>query len=455
MSTKQAHPLLYINDANTVALIDIPTSIAHAQSTTHYPFEFDLLSNLPPERPYSGNEPKSKAAQERLRDQNLPLPEDEDYKKLINVSLTEISDHFQGDWCLPRRISSGEQLEINGSGSERSLKRKRDESDHGGAPKDGKSKNTRVPPIDRVPGNNRSFGRTESAKSTPSAEKGLPSLDLGRWEVCDAEPRVFGLNLKGQRRSSASLNLSSPPVEFFCPPRASFIMANCKDTDYLKTHYKRMIEYQHRQVRGTNIMLLDPPWPNRSARRKKGSSSYETFEDLRDLKSMLRDLKLNDYLKQDGYVAVWITNKAKVRSAVLSNGGLFRRLNVVLHEEWIWVKTTVKGEPVTKLDGLWRKPYEVLLVGKQRPHYVPVPVKRRVIAGVPDLHSRKPCLKSLVERWLGFEPGNYYALEIFARHLVTGWDSWGLDTLKFQVTENWVPRNEEHQESRLNRNKID
>ncbi|KAJ9648023.1 hypothetical protein H2199_001800, partial [Coniosporium tulheliwenetii] len=38
--------------------------------------------------------------------------------------------------------------------------------------------------------------------------------------------------------------------------------------------------------------------------------------------------------------------------------GLFENLNVGLIEEWIWVKTTAKGEPVFALDSSWRKPYE-------------------------------------------------------------------------------------------------
>lgn len=446
MGTKQVHPILYANDANTVALIDIPTSIAHAQGTPHYPFDLVLLSNSPPEQPHRDNEPKEEAARNKLRNQNPPLPQDEDYQKRINLSLAEILDHFQGDWCLPRNVSSAQQPEINGNSSERPLKRKRDEDDQ--EPMEYIS-STKGFPIDEELSNERSPEDQESAKLAPSAYQTLPSLDLGRWEMCDIEPRAFGLNLKGQRRSSLFPNFSSPPVEFFCPPRASFIMANCKDADYLKTHHKRILDYQHRQLRDMDIIILDPPWPNRSARRKKGSSSYDAFKHLGDLRSMLASLKLDNLLKQGGYVAVWVTNKPKVRDAILANRGLFHQLNVVLHEEWIWMKTTVKGEPVTKLDGLWRKPFEVLLVGKQRLQYVPVPIKRRVIAGVPDLHSRKPCLKSLLERWLGFEAGNYYALEIFARHLVAGWDSWGLEVLKFQVTDNWLPREEKHQESKV------
>lgn len=112
----------------------------------------------------------------------------------------------------------------------------------------------------------------------------------------------------------------------------------------------------------------------------------------------------------------------------------FEEWNVRLCEEWIWAKVTTEGECVSELDGVWRKPYEVLLLGMRDDEsgdgVVEEKVKRRVIVGVPDLHSRKPCLKTLLEPLL---PQGYRALEIFARNLTQGWCAWGNEVLKF----NW------------------
>ena len=82
----------------------------------------------------------------------------------------------------------------------------------------------------------------------------------------------------------------------------------------------------------------------------------------------------------------------------------------------------------------WKKPYEILLVGKKTEHKAKQP-RRRVIIAVPDLHSRKPCLKHLVEKLLLW-PG-CSGLEVFARNLVSGWMSWGNEVLKYQWTGMW------------------
>lgn len=148
-------------------------------------------------------------------------------------------------------------------------------------------------------------------------------------------------------------------------------------------------------------------------------------------------------------MGVWITNKPAVRELVLGEDGLFAHWGVEIAEEWIWLKTTIYGEPVTPLDALWRKPYEVLLLGRKRRKVIaegtdPVPgfgkegarPKRRVIIAVPDLHSRKPCLKELIEPLMP-DPSNYRALEVFARHLVAGWWSWGDECIKFNWEACW------------------
>lgn len=133
--------------------------------------------------------------------------------------------------------------------------------------------------------------------------------------------------------------------------------------------------------------------------------------------------------------------------------GLFAHWGVQLAEEWVWVKTTVKGELVFDLEGGWRRPWEVLLVGRQHSEGSGQgEVKRRIIAGVPDLHSRKPNLKGLFEKLFFKEElrngedkvgeKTYEALEIFARNLTAGWWSWGDEVLKFQGKECWVDTEE-------------
>jgi N6-adenosine-specific RNA methylase IME4 len=120
---------------------------------------------------------------------------------------------------------------------------------------------------------------------------------------------------------------------------------------------------------------------------------------------------------------------------VLGERGLFEEWGVQLVEEWIWLKVTSTGEPISELSSMWRKPYEILLVGR-RTISRNGDVKRRVLVGVPDLHSRKPNLKSIFEQVMKKE--KYEALEVFARNLTVGWWGWGDEVLKFQSEEYWI-----------------
>ena len=162
------------------------------------------------------------------------------------------------------------------------------------------------------------------------------------------------------------------------------------------------------------------------------------------LRQMLLNMDIGSYIKRNGLVCLWITNKQAMHDHVLGEDGLFAHWNVALVEEWIWLKTTVHGEPILALDSLWRKPYEVLLLGRKiklgmdfvREGDDCDQIKRRVIISVPDAHSRKPCLKELIEPLMA-DPNDYRALEIFPRHLVAGWWSWGNECLRFNWDGYW------------------
>ncbi|PMD53287.1 MT-A70-domain-containing protein [Hyaloscypha bicolor E] len=181
-----------------------------------------------------------------------------------------------------------------------------------------------------------------------------------------------------------------------------------------------------------DLIILDPPWPNRSARRKK---SYGVSYGNHEIRSLLLSLPLTNNLTDDALVGVWVTNKPTFREMVLGERGLFEEWGVQLVEEWMWLKVTSTGEPISELSSMWRKPYEILLVGR-RTISRNGDVKRRVLVGVPDLHSQKPNLKSIFEQVMKKE--KYEALEVFARNLTVGWWGWGDEVLKFQSEEYWI-----------------
>jgi len=185
-----------------------------------------------------------------------------------------------------------------------------------------------------------------------------------------------------------------------------------------------------RQAPLFDFVIMDPPWPNRSARRKK---SYSTGNS-RDITTLLSQIPLEHHLAPGALVGVWITNKPVFRDLVTAARGLFERWGLRLVEEWIWLKVTASGQPICRLESTHRRPYEILLFGPKTNDSRPIEIKRRVIVGVPDLHSRKPNVRSMLDPML---PPSYQALEIFARNLTAGWWSWGNEVLKFQAEEHW------------------
>ncbi|MCJ1362670.1 hypothetical protein MMC16_001776 [Acarospora aff. strigata] len=225
------------------------------------------------------------------------------------------------------------------------------------------------------------------------------------------------------------------------PPLSTFILSSIEDSvgtliDAPKTHLCG--ESLSAGPAQFDFILADPPWNNRSVRRSK---KYKTFDrHLDEPWDTIRDV-LGNHLAVGGLVGIWVTNKAEPRKKALE---AFKHWDVQLMEEWVWVKTTLHGELVTPLDGLWRRPYEILLLGRksyalnhERINTKPSTISRRFICGVPDLHSRKPSLKELIEPLM---PNQYCyrAFEVFARNLTAGWWSWGDEVLKFNLESNWL-----------------
>lgn len=182
-----------------------------------------------------------------------------------------------------------------------------------------------------------------------------------------------------------------------------------------------------------DLIVQDPPWPNRSARRKR--NNYKTADNLDELRSTLSLIPIASRLAPDGLVAVWVTNKPSVVELMTGPKGVFAEWGLEMVDEWTWLKVTASGEPIVNVNSRWRKPWERVLIARRRGAKTTLPVRGRVLVSVPDLHSRKPNLRGLFEDVL--TPG-YKGLEIFARNLTAGWWSWGDEVLKFQQSEHWV-----------------
>ena len=259
---------------------------------------------------------------------------------------------------------------------------------------------------------------------------------------------------------------------FHIPPRCTFHLTHLTPSS---PHHLRTL----RTPRHFDLLLLDPPWPNRSSRRRRPYSAthHAPAPSLPSLLALLRSL-VPDLTST--YIAMWLTNAPAVRRAVLGVGGLFEEWNVEVVEEWVWVKVTEGGCGVygAGVGGLWRRGWECLVVGRLRGAGVggvdgrdtcgegdgghsgddvseihppkPKP-QRRAILAVPDVHSRKPCLKPLFEELLplphfssspdcrGARGGKdgLAVCEVFARHLTEGWMCVGDECLKDMWVRGW------------------
>jgi N6-adenosine-specific RNA methylase IME4 len=365
-------PVIYRNSSGTVFLLDLPTSIQDGQKSLH-----TLRSPKALESPYPSTEPRGAKRDAAIA--LIPASErvyHDSLQKDISMALSEIQDHLRGldqdtCWCYPRsHVAPERALDF----------------------------------------------------STEAVSAGIPVI-LSTTENCNKFSTLHDL------AGSMVCNLLTGTAEivvtgvgcFSIPPRSTFTLASLEQG--LQSLYENVFSTRP----GLDLILMDPPWSNRSVRH---SGAYKTQETQKGdpFEEALRIVE--KLLSPEGWAAVWVTNKSSIRAKVFD---AFRSLGFQLHEEWVWIKTTTHGKPVTQLDGLWRLPYEVVLLFRKGP--ASETVKRRVIAAVPDLHSRKPCLKVILDEML---PTGYRALELFARSLTAGWWSWGDEVLRFQHESHWV-----------------
>lgn len=347
-----------------VFVLDIPASLKNSSDGGR------IYSAAPLETPYVTPEPKGKKREAFL----AKIPQEQlDYDEEVAASIKkalQIASNGLGDrpWCLPRTI--------------------RQDLVDGLSPADHNGSLYPCTPIVLAPGNN-----------------------------CFRDVHNIQYEVVVNKGDTAAVTIDDG-TSFIIPPSSTFIWTGIARALHVLTMYKTLTMHPL----NFDLIVMDPPWTNRSVRNAayyftKEDQHSDPFEDAMKMVEKFHSTK--------GYVMIWITNKAAVRQQAVA---ALQGQHFQLVEEWIWVKVTTKGEPVTPLDGLWRKPYERLLVFQHRVDATEV--KRRQIFAVPDLHSRKPNLKSLCKLVLGSGCG----LELFARNLTAGWWSIGDEVLKYQDT---------------------
>lgn len=443
--------ILYQNAERDITLIDIPTSIAVAQGNLE-----NLLSTAPLKDPIPiTNEPKTKKAREK-HSYYASNPLHVEYKAAVETALATIGGHVKGPWCLPRKVMTQVpkprkgDMDVDDPEKELDARLREWSADASKGEDDAFDFQKMMA----------SLGATSDPDATSTetvTHKWLMSYMPARGAVEETQNDSFAPNTEPWTSSfynsnghAVDLTISENPpksgkatYQFRIPPRSSLFLSDSTHSDAFRTSFREITE-EFTLPRHFDFILLDPPWPSGSVRRK---GNYEQVGGMPHMMKQLAKMDVDNYIEHNGLVGIWITNKDSLRTHILGPGGLFERWNIGLIEEWIWIKTTTKGEPMFNIDSEWRKPYETLLLGRAAPNswttMAPaLEIKKRVIAAVPDIHSRKPCLKELVEQFLP-EPNYYCALEIFSRYLVSGWTSWGNEVIKFNWDKYWTSDDEE------------
>lgn len=445
---------LYENAEKTVTLVDIPRSIVLAQGTTES-LERTLLSSAPLDHPFAMVNEPPKSAEDGAN--TVEASYHSQLRDLISRALEEVRRKHMTDWCLPRVLAPRPEPQW-------SKKRKVNDIELAQKPeKIARRIRSATSDIPGVP--------CDEATARPANSMSTPYLLTGQYGELNEKSGLYKTlfqnttNQASQLRTGSSSNSSEDSC--YIPAHSLFLQSRIEDSVQTFKFAASSLLNCSTPTAGPgqfDFMLLDPPWPNASAKRAK---SYQIARTLRDTEQLLELMRLEEHIAPSGFVGIWITNKPKIREFLLrkqdvaspgilaeqidctqcnhrSSDGLFAQWGIQLIEEWIWVKTTRKGEPVTDLESNWRKPYEIMLLGQRKAapevwHHgnSDEPIKRRVIIAVPDLHSRKPSVKELIETLMS-DSNQYRAVEIFARNLTAGWWAWGDEVLKFNWNSCWA-----------------
>lgn len=225
-------------------------------------------------------------------------------------------------------------------------------------------------------------------------------------------------------------------TRFLMPPRSAFLLTNMLRSQVdLPRGWEQLLNFA--KSHPPNLLLLDPPYPNYSAKRLKDQKeSYKPIDDLYDLWNMVKPIKalLESKAAESGedrdvgvLVGCWVTNHAKAQRFVLTK--LFPAWGVTHIGQLIWIKitcgdasqSTPGGQLVFPLDNKQgRKPYEVLLLGSTKKVFEEqVSIKTRLFASVPLGHSRKPFILPLLQEHYSLST-NVNVYEVFARTLFSG-----------------------------------
>ncbi|ESO92400.1 hypothetical protein LOTGIDRAFT_121106, partial [Lottia gigantea] len=203
--------------------------------------------------------------------------------------------------------------------------------------------------------------------------------------------------------------------KYVIPPYCKFLLSD----------WKQLLQLHTVDANKYDLIVIDPPWKNKSVKRKK---SYDTlWEDT------LLDLPVTKLVNPGCLIVIWVTNKTRLHAFIENT--LVEKWQLQQCVQWHWLKITRGGELICDINSN-KKPFETLFIGRYdnslTNQYSTVPNHRTIISIPCSLHSKKPSLAEILKPYLPEKPE---CLELFARNLQSNWTSWGNEVLKHQHLE--------------------
>ncbi|KAJ3611598.1 hypothetical protein NHX12_021613 [Muraenolepis orangiensis] len=159
----------------------------------------------------------------------------------------------------------------------------------------------------------------------------LPSEGVGGISHID----LFSKMTESAADSAVAVTLMG--ADYVIPPRSCFLLSDF-------TRIRPLVHYGKK----FDLIVLDPPWENKSVKRSGRYSSLPS--------SQLHQLPVPLLAAPGCLVVTWVTNKPRLLRFVRDQ--LYPRWGVRVVAEWFWVKVTTAGEFVFPLDSPHKKPYE-------------------------------------------------------------------------------------------------
>ncbi|XP_045614460.2 N(6)-adenine-specific methyltransferase METTL4 [Procambarus clarkii] len=207
-------------------------------------------------------------------------------------------------------------------------------------------------------------------------------------------------------------------IKYMLPPGVRYVS---DDVAAIKSHLSKA---------KFDLVVMDPPWQNKYVRRRTQNHGIHHGYSMMTVREIVEH-PVGDLLHDGALLVIWCTNNSSLIQELVQALCVW---DVQLVATWYWLKITKAGELITPLKGAGhgKRPYErVLLARKISPGIVFKDIPDGLVfCSVPcGIHSHKPPLEELLKEYIAEQAR---CLELFARSLIPGWTSYGLEVLRLQ-----------------------